>query len=71
MPPLGLGGEDAGVGLRFSKFVSGQVLRVHGCPLLFVVGTSVANNNLRRVLVWHNNGWLRQTVSEAERVVRL
>ena len=71
MPPLGLGGEDAGVGLRFSEFVSGQVLRVHGCPLLFVVGTSVANYNLRRVLVWHNNGWLRQTVSEAERVVRL
>ena len=69
MFPFCLGCDDARVGLGLSDRVFGQILGVHGDPLLFVVRAPVSDDDLGGILVRHHDGWLGQSVPEAQRVV--
>jgi hypothetical protein len=69
--PLGLLGHNSGVSLARSQGVSRHKLLVHAHPLLLIVGTPVSNNNLRGILVGHNNGSLGQSGSETGGVIGL
>jgi hypothetical protein len=56
--PLCLCRDDSRVSLGYSKLVARHVLLIHGDPLLLVVSAPIADDDLGRVLVGHDNGGL-------------
>ena len=60
--------NDSGVSCLESLWLNESVL-VSRNELSLVVGASITNDDLRRVLIWHHDGWLRQSTSEGVRMV--
>ena len=42
-----------------------------GHELSLVVSASITDHNLRRILIWHHNSWLRESTSEGIWVIWL
>ena len=68
--PQGSSRDNAGVCSGFVQIGSLLEHSVHSLEVLGLVGSSITDHDLGRVLVGHNHSWLRQSASERIRVIR-